>query len=62
MANIQDAALEVESNIMVAEKLKGNADRRRQRGEPSSSSDPKIDRMARMIEKLAFGVSKLKVE
>ena len=29
LADMQDAALEVESNIMAAEKLKGNADRRR---------------------------------
>ena len=59
---MQDAPLEVESNIMAAKKLKGNGDRRRQRGEPSSSSDPKIDKMAKMIESLAFEVSKLKFE
>ena len=37
LVDMQDAALEVESNIMVAEKLKGHADRRRQRGEAYSS-------------------------
>jgi len=47
---------------MAAEKLKGNVDRRRQRGESSSSSDPKIDKMTRMIESLASEISKLKVE
>ena len=62
LADMQDAALDVESNIMAIEKLKGNADRRRQRGEPLSSSDPKIDKMAKMIESLASEVSKLKVE
>lgn len=29
LAEMQDATLEVESNIMVVEKLKGNVDRRR---------------------------------
>jgi len=62
LADMQDAALEVESNIITAEELEGNADRRRQRGELSSSSDPKIDKMARMIESLASEVSKLRIE
>ena len=50
LANMQDVALEVESNIMVVEKLKGNVDRRSQRGESSSSSDPKINQVTKMIE------------
>ena len=54
--------MKVESNIMAAEKLKGDIDRRRQRGESSSSSDPKIDKMTKMIESLAYKISKLKVE
>ena len=62
LVDMQDAALEVESNIMAAEKLKGNFDRRRQRGESSSSSDPKIDKMTKTIESLASEISKLKVE
>ena len=62
LTDMQDVALEVESNIMVAEKLKGNVDRRRQRGKYSSSSDPKIDKMTKMIESLASKISKLKVE
>ena len=61
LANMQDATLEVESNIMAVEKLKGNVDRRRQRGK-SSSFDPKIDKMTKMIESLASEISKLKVE
>ena len=63
---MQDAALEVESNIMAAEKLKGQADRRRQRGQAStsfaSSSKPKLDKMTKMIESLATEIFKLKVE
>ena len=54
--------MEVESNIMAAEKLKGNVDRRRQRGESSSSSNPKIDKMTKMIESLASKISKLEFE
>ena len=45
---------------MATEKLKGNVDGRRQRGESSSSSDPKIDKMTKMIESLASEISKLK--
>jgi len=59
---MQDVALEVESNIMDAEKLKGNVDGRIQRSESSSSSDPEIDKMTNMIESLASEISKLKVE
>ena len=66
LADMQDAALEVESNIMATEKLKTHADRRRQRGEASSSSasssEPKLDTMTKMIESLAAEISKLKVE
>jgi len=62
LADMQDVALEVESNIMATEKLKGNVDGRRQRGESSSSSDPKIDKMTKMIESLASEIFKLKVE
>ena len=62
---MQDAALEVESNIMATEKLKNQADRRRQRGQgstSSASSEPKLDKMTKMIESLAAEISKLKVE
>jgi len=66
LADMQDVALEVESNIIAAEKLKSHADRRRQRGEPSSSSpsssEPTLDKMTRKIESLAAKISKLKIE
>ena len=66
LADMQDATLEVESNIMVAEKLKSHDDRRRQRGQASYSSasysEPKLDKMTKMIESLAAEISKLKVE
>jgi hypothetical protein len=61
---MQDASLEVESNILAAQKLKGNSDRRRPRNEASSSSsaDPKLDKMAKMFESLTSKISKLKIE
>ena len=58
LADMQDVTLEVESNIMAAEKLKSQADRRRQRGQAStsfaSSSKPKLDKMTKMIWLLKF--------
>jgi len=64
--DMQEAALEVESNIMAEEKLKCQVDRRRLKGEASSShastSEPKLDKMTKMIESLATEISKLKVE
>jgi hypothetical protein len=61
---MQDSSLEVESNILVAHKLKGNTDRRKPRDEASSSSNtnPKLDKMAKMLESLTSEISKLKIE
>ena len=53
LADMQDATIEVESNILAAEKLKGRGERRKKKGEASSSSvDPNIENMANMIESL----------
>jgi len=52
----------VEANIIAAERLEGDDERRRQGGESSSSYDPEINELARMIEFLASEVSKLKAE
>jgi hypothetical protein len=61
---MQDAALEVESNILASQKWKGDSGRRRPRTEASSSSsaDPKFDKMANMLESLTSEISKLKIE
>ena len=61
---MQDAALEVESNILVAHRLKGSNDRTKSRESPSSSSvsNPKLDKMSKMIESLTAEMAKLKVE
>ena len=61
---MQDATLEVESNILFAHKLKGNTERRKTRDEASSSSisNPKLEKMTKMIESLTSEMSKLKVD
>lgn len=59
---MQDAAFEVESSILDAKRLEGDAERRRQGGESSSSFDLKIDKLARMIELLSSEVSRLEAE
>jgi len=60
--DMQDEAFEVESNILAAGRLEGDAESRRQRGESSSSSEHEIDELGKMIEILASEVSKLKSE
>ena len=61
---MQYVSLEVESNILAAHKLKGNVDRKKQKEEASSSSipNPKIDKLAKMMESLTSEMSKLKIE
>lgn len=59
---MQDAAFEVESNILATERLEDDAECRSQGGKSSSSSEPEIDKLARMIKLLTSEVSKLKVE
>jgi hypothetical protein len=63
LADMQDATLEVESNILAAEKLKDGGERRKQKGEASSSSvDPNIEKMEKMIESLTSQLSKMNLE
>jgi hypothetical protein len=61
---MQDSSLEVESDILVADKLKGNTNRRKPRYEASSSShtNPNLDKMDKMLESLTSEISKLKIE
>jgi hypothetical protein len=61
---MQDVSLEVESNILATHKLKGNVDRKMQKEEASSSSsqNPKIDKLAKMLESFTSEMSKLKIE
>jgi hypothetical protein len=61
---MQDSALEVELNILAAHKLKGNTDRRKPRDKYSSSyhTNPKLDKMDKMLKSLTYEISKLKIE
>jgi hypothetical protein len=61
---MQDVSLEVESNILASQKWKGDSNRKRPKNEASSSSsvDPKLDKMAKMIESLTSEISKIKIE
>jgi hypothetical protein len=65
---MQDVAIEVESNILAAEKLKSRneRDRKKQMEElPSSSnstSDSKMDEMAKMLKTLTYEMTRLKIE
>jgi len=61
--DMKDSVLEVESNILSTKKLKGRGDRRKQKGEASSSSvDPNIENMAKMIESLTSEFSKMNID
>ena len=59
---MQDAALEVESNILASQKVKGKIDRKKQPTNPigSSSSKDKIDKMTKLLDNLTAEMSKLK--
>jgi hypothetical protein len=62
LALMQDVALEVESNITASQKLKGRAEKKKDVVEPSSSSNSKMENMAKMLESLTSEMSKLKVQ
>ena len=59
---MQDAALEVESNIVASQKVKGKIDRKKQPTDllGASSSENKIDKMTKLLDNLTAEMSKLK--
>ena len=59
---MQDAALEVESNIVASQKVKGKIDRKKQPTDPlgDSSSENTIDNMTKLLDNLNSKMSKLK--
>jgi hypothetical protein len=59
---MQDAALEVESNITASQKLKGKVERNKSVVESSSSYNSKMENMAKMLDNLTSEMSKLKVQ
>jgi hypothetical protein len=62
LALMQYAALEVESNITTSQKLKGKVKRNKSVVEPSSSSNSKMEKMAKMLDNLTSKMSKLKIQ
>jgi hypothetical protein len=62
LALMQDATLEVESNITASQKLKGRAERKKSAVDSSSSSNSKMEKMAKMLDSLTSEMSKLKVQ
>jgi hypothetical protein len=59
---MQDASLEVESNIVASQKLKGKFDRKKSYVDPPSSSNTKMENMAKMLDSLTSEMSKLKFQ
>jgi hypothetical protein len=68
LAHMQDAALEVESNILVVDKLKSRSDRDRKKGKykdsifGSSTSHPQVDELTKLVKSLSTEMEKLKFE
>jgi hypothetical protein len=59
---MQDAALEVESNITASQKLKGRTEKKKSVVDSSSSSNSQMEKMAKMLDSLTSEMSKLKVQ
>jgi hypothetical protein len=62
LALMQDAALEVESNITASQKLKGRVEKKKSAVDSSSSSNSQMEKMAKMLDSLTSELSKLKVQ
>jgi hypothetical protein len=62
LALMQDAALEVESNITASQQLKGRAEKKKSVVESSSYSNSKMENMAKLLDSLTSEMSKLKVQ
>ena len=61
---MQDASLEVESNILTSQKVKGKIDRKKQPVDPSgaSVSENEIEKMTKLLDNLTAEMSKLKYQ
>jgi hypothetical protein len=68
LANIQDAALEVESNVLAVNKLRRKSDRDRGRGRSEASTSgspiahPQVDELTKMVKSLSAEMEKIKME
>jgi hypothetical protein len=68
LVHMQDAALEVESNIVASDKIRGKFDRdRRKRRTEASTSDShivhtQVEEITKLVKSLSTGIEKLKLE
>jgi hypothetical protein len=68
LAHMQDASLEVESNILVVDKIKGKSDRDRRKNRveastsDSSSVNPQVDELTKLVKSLSAEMEKMKLE
>jgi ribonuclease HI len=68
LAQMQDAAIEVESNVLAADRLRSKADvdRRKGRSEASTSdpsvTHPQVDELTKMVKSLSAEMEKMRVE
>jgi hypothetical protein len=65
---MQDAALEVESNVLAVNKLRGKSDRDKGRGRSEASTSgppiahPQVDELTKMIKSLTAEMENMKME
>jgi hypothetical protein len=65
---MQDAALEIESNILATDKLRSKSDRDRRKGrDEASTSDsfvayPQVDELTKLVKSLSVEMEKMKLE
>jgi hypothetical protein len=68
LANMQDAALEVESNVLAVNRLRRKFDRDKGRGRSeastfgSSLAQPQVDELTKMIKSMSIEMEKIKLE
>jgi hypothetical protein len=68
LAHMQDATLEVESNILATNKLRSKYDRDKRKGRDeastygSSAAHPQVDELTKMVKSLSAEMRKLKFE
>jgi hypothetical protein len=68
LANMQDAALEVESNVLAVNRLRSKSDKDRGRGKSeastsgSSTAHPQVDELTKMVKTLSAEMEKIKME
>jgi ribonuclease HI len=68
LANMQDVALEVESNVLAVNRLRSKSDRDRGRGRSEASTSgssiayPQVDELTKMVKSLSAEMEKMKME